>query len=197
MYDFLTGTVAAKHGDAVVLDVGGVGYACFVSLNTLSALPSRGETITLLVHLVVREDQLSLYGFTTALERELFRRLISVSGVGPKAAMALLSGTTPDVLVDAIETGNVSRLKAVKGIGPKTAQRIVVDLGDYIHRRRDLVAAPDGGEAPFPVREEAVTALTALGFTERTAVAAVEKALNKSPGATVESLVRQALGASS
>jgi len=197
VYDFLTGTVAAKHGDAVVLDVGGVGYACFVSLNTLSALPSRGETITLLVHLVVREDQLSLYGFATALERELFRRLISVSSVGPKVALALLSGTTPEVLVDAIETGNVSRLKAVKGIGPKTAQRIVVDLGDYVHRRRDLVAAPGGGEAPFPVREEAVAALTALGFTEKAAVAAVEKALKRSPDATVESLVRQALSVSS
>jgi len=197
VYDFLTGTVAAKHGDAVVLDVGGVGYACFVSLNTLSAVPPRGETITLLVHLVVREDQLSLYGFTTALERELFRRLISVSGVGPKVAMALLSGTTPEVLVDAIETGNVSRLKAVKGVGPKTAQRIVVDLGDYVHRRRDLVTAPDDRQAPFQVQEEAVAALTALGFTERSAVAAIEKVLKRSPDASVETLVREALGAAS
>lgn len=195
MYDFLTGTVAAKHGDAVVLDVGGVGYACFVSLNTLSALPAKGQTITLLVHLVVREDQLSLYGFTTALERELFRRLISVSGVGPKVAMALLSGTTPDVLVDAIESGDVARLKSVKGVGPKTAQRIVVDLGDYIHRRRDLVATPGGRETAFPVREEAVAALTALGFTEKAAVVAIDKALATSPDASVETLVRQALGA--
>lgn len=196
MYDFLTGTVAAKHGDAVVLDVGGVGYACFVSLNTLSALPPKGETIKLLVHLVVREDQLSLYGFTMALERELFRRLISVSGVGPKVAMALLSGTTPEVLVDAIETGNVSRLKSVKGVGPKTAQRIVVDLGDYVHRRKDLVTGGEE-ETAFPVREEAVAALAALGFTERSAVAAIEKSLARSPDASVEALVREALGAAS
>ena len=193
MFDFFTGVVTAKHGDAVVLDVGGVGYACFVSLNTLASVPAKGETATLLAHLVVREDELTLYGFLTRLERELFRRLISVSGVGPKVAMALLSGTTPEALVDAIANSDIGRLRAIKGVGPKTAQRIVVDLGDYVQRRMASLPAAEG-EAPSSVRDEAVVALVSLGFVEKAALAAVEKALRKNRDASVEELVREALG---
>ena len=199
MFDFLTGTVVSKRGDVVVLDVRGVGYACFVSLNTLADLPPKNETVTLLVHLVVREDELSLYGFLAPLERELFRRLIGVAGVGPKLALALLSGTTPEVLLDAIGNESVARLKAIKGIGAKTAQRIVVDLGDYVRRRREFVASVPGGgeEIPLPLQEEAAAALVALGFTEKAALAAVEKAIRKNKDASVEELVREALGGGS
>lgn len=196
MFDYLTGTIASKHGDAASLDVGGVGYSCFVSVNTLADLPPAGDQVTLLVHLVVREDELSLYGFLTAIERELFRRLISVSGVGPKVALALLSGTTPEVLLEAIGNRDIARLRGIKGVGPKTAERIIVDLTDYAARRR-LAAAPSATSGPAAsgtVLDEAVAALVALGFVEKAAIKAVQKALARNRDAPVEDIVREALG---
>ena len=195
MFDFVTGVVASKRPNAVVMNVSGVGYSCSVSLNTLDDLPSEGDVATLLLHLHVRADELSLYGFSSPLERELFRRLISVSGIGPKLAMALLSGTTPQDLHEAIAAGNVARLKSIRGVGPKTAQRIIVDLCDYVRRkmRTEALAAVDSAS---PREEAAVAALVALGYTEKAALQAVEKAMKKDTEASVEALVKEALRAS-
>ncbi|MFH0962790.1 MAG: Holliday junction branch migration protein RuvA [Planctomycetota bacterium] len=192
MFDFVTGVVTSKRPDAVVINVSGVGYSCSVSLKTLDDLPAEGDVATLLLHLHVASDELSLYGFSSSLERELFRRLISVSGVGPRLAMALLSGITPPDLVEAIASENVARLSSIRRVGPKTAQRIVVDLGDYVRRRMKADALVRSDTLPAR-QEEAVAALVALGYKEKAAFQAVDKAMKKNTEASVEALVKEAL----
>ena len=192
MFDFISGVVASKRPEAVVIDVRGVGYACFVSLNSLAELPPEGAQATLLVHLNVREDALSLYGFVSPAERDLFRRLIAVAGVGPKLALALLSGITPDDLLRAVASADLARIKTIKGVGPKTAQRIIVDLADYAQRTA-MGPAPSAPDRPASVRDQASAALMVLGFTEKDARKAVEKTLKTDPDAILEDIVRRAL----
>jgi Holliday junction DNA helicase RuvA len=213
----LKGTLVEKSPAGSVVDVGGVGYHALHSLTTFEDLPELGATVTLLTHLHVREDALQLYGFVRAEERAAFELLLSVSGVGPKVALAVLSGLAPAAFARAVADENLAALTRIAGVGRKTAERIVVDLRDRL-TGAGLVPAPGGalaaGEAPggragkpgargaaggpLPGRlhEDAVLALTALGLTRAGALEHVHKALDQGPAANVEELVRRALAAS-
>jgi Holliday junction DNA helicase RuvA len=140
----LQGSLVDKGLDTVVVDVGGVGFLVAVSLTTLQALPPVGQAARLYTYLLVREDALNLYGFATLDERQVFERCLSVSGVGPKLALAALSGLGPQELADAIVRGEVARLQRIPGIGKKTAERLVMELRDKFHRPSSTAAAGRG-----------------------------------------------------
>jgi Holliday junction DNA helicase RuvA len=214
--------VVEKTGAASVLDVSGVGYHALHSLTTFEDLPELGATVTLLTHLHVREDALQLYGFSRAEERAAFELLLSVSGVGPKLALAVLSGLAPAAFARAVKDENLGALTRITGVGRKTAERIVVDLRDRLTGAglvpvpAALAGAPGaastgkagrlgaGSDAAGPAShglpgrlyEDAVDALTALGLTRAGAMEHVHKALDQGPAANVEELVRRALAAS-
>jgi holliday junction DNA helicase RuvA len=183
----LSGEVAVRRGDHVVVSCGGVGYRLAVSAETLRHVPRVGEPATLHSHLIVRDDALLLYGFATEEERDLFLLLIGVQGVGPKMALAVLSGGPPRELLGAVAGGDVARLQAVPGIGKRTAERIVVEL------REKVGAAP--GEDPIVItrgddpRTLARDGLLGLGFTP----AESEALLDGAPGDTPEALIAHAL----
>lgn len=161
MISSLTGRVVAKDASGCVIDVGGVGFRVLMSTSAVATLPAEGREASLLTHLHVREDELSLYGFAEPLEREVFLALLSVSGVGPKVALAALSALRPDALLDAVARGDAAFIASVPGIGKKTAERIVVDLKDRFGNAgvREAAAVPASG-----VRE-AEQALLAMGFS--------------------------------
>ena len=140
MIAFLRGRIFEKHPNRIVVEVGGVGYDVFVPLSTFYGLGDSGSEIALRIHTHVREDALALYGFLTLLEQELFERLIGVSGIGPKVALAVLSGIETPELLRAIERGDIARLTAIPGIGKKTAERIVLELKDRLPRARMAAA---------------------------------------------------------
>ncbi len=172
----LNGRVAYALGDTAVIECGGVGYACKTTLGTLSEL-SVGETATLYTHLAVREDAVELFGFYSLEELECFRLLISVSGVGARFALAILSSMTPSSMAMAIASGNQKEFSKVKGIGPKIAQRIVMELKDKITREPAEALGQEGaslaGLAAGSAVQEAVAALVVLGYSQSEAVSAV------------------------
>ncbi len=191
MYDRLTGRIIAHGLTEVVLDVGGVGFCLTVPLSTSNALSETQDT-TLLTHVYVREDQLRLFGFATPGERQLFRMLIGVSGIGPAIALAVLSGSSVQQFKRAVESADSAFLSCIKGIGRKTAERIIVDLRDPI---KAIVAAdaPERDERE-QMYIDAVLALQSLGYSRGAAEKAVDKALSALGGeATTQSLVRAAL----
>lgn len=161
MISSLTGRVVAKDASGCVIDVGGVGFRVLMSTSAIAALPAEGREASVLTHLHVREDELTLYGFAEPLEREVFLALLSVSGVGPKVALAALSALRPEALLDAVAREDAAFIASVPGIGKKTAERIVVDLKDRFGSAgaREAAAAPSSG-----VRE-AEQALLAMGFS--------------------------------
>lgn len=163
----LSGTIVSKEPAEVVVDVGGVGYAVGVPVSTLTALPGIGEAVRLFTHQHVREDQLALFGFATEAEQRLFRQLISVSGIGPKVGLAILSVSGPDDIRAAIAAGDTAFIAQVPGIGKKTAERVVVDLKDKV----EMVTA---GGSPRGT-DEVVEALVGLGYTRNDARSAVGK----------------------
>jgi holliday junction DNA helicase RuvA len=183
----VSGEVAVRRGDHVVIAAGGVGYRLAVSAETLRHVPRVGERATLHSHLIVRDDALLLYGFAAEEERDLFLLLIGVQGVGPKMALAVLSGGPPRELLAAVAGGDVARLQAVPGIGKRTAERIVVEL------REKVGAAP--GDSPITVsrgddpRHLAREGLLGLGFSPQEADALLDGA----PGDTAEALISHAL----
>src|SRR3954463_12201058 len=147
----LRGHILEKHPNRIVVDVNGVGYDVFVPLSTFYGLGESGAAISLRIHTHVREDALLLYGFATLLEQELFERLISVSGIGPKVALAVLSGIEPQELMRAIERGDLARLTAIPGVGKKTSERIVLELKDRLPRA-PVAGGGGGGPAPGAAR---------------------------------------------
>jgi Holliday junction DNA helicase RuvA len=190
MFEFIRGTIVDMNPASVVVEAAGVGYFVNISLNTYSKLSGKKE-LKLLVHQIVREDAHILYGFAEVNERNLFRNLISVNGVGANTAIMMLSSLNPDELISAVTTENVGVLKAVKGIGAKTAQRIIIDLKDKlgkISETSQILLSPDN-----TIRNEALSALVMLGFVKRDAEKAISKILQEQPEATVESVVKQAL----
>ena len=190
MYEFIRGTIAALNPTSIVIEAGGIGYFVNISLNTYSKLNDKKEA-RLLVHQVVREDAHILYGFAEKSERDLFRNLISVNGVGASTAIMMLSSLTADEIVSAVTTENVTVLKAVKGIGAKTAQRIIIDLKDKlgkISETSQILLSPDN-----TIRNESLSALVMLGFAKKDADKVVSKLLQEEPGATVESMIKKAL----
>lgn len=195
MLEYIHGRLAELSATAAIVDVNGVGYELNITLNTYSELeksaaPSAGSAATarLYVHEVIREDAWVLYGFATKRERELFRDLIGVSGVGAASARMILSGITPAELEQVISTGDERRLKMVKGIGGKTAQRIIVDLRDKIKPLEDSLLQQPGTRSE--AYDDALAALITLGNPR----AAAEKALNKlfaeNPGLTVQQAIK-------
>ena len=190
MITHLRGKLVEKNPTFVIIEANGVGYWLNISLNTYSNLPNE-ELIFLYTHLSVKEDSHTLYGFISKVEREIFRLLISVSGVGPSIARTMLSSMTTDEIQQAIASGNVGVIQSVKGIGVKTAQRVLVDL-------RDKIASTFGvGEVSTfesnTNKNEALSALEVLGFNKKQAEKVLEKDLKENSSASVEVLIKQAL----
>jgi Holliday junction DNA helicase RuvA len=191
----LQGRVLEKHPNRIVVDVNGVGYDVFVPLSTFYGLGEPGADVALRVHTHVREDTIALYGFATLLEQELFERLIGISGIGPKLALAVLSGIEPLELIRAIERGDVARLTAIPGVGKKTSERIVLELKDRLPRPH--IAAVIGGSteaaAPSGVHDDVLSALVNLGYHRPLAERAVATATKQLPSANFETTLKQAL----
>jgi len=183
----ITGTLLGIEHQTALVDVGGVGYEIECPISTLCELPSVGQTVTLLTHFVVREDAQLLYGFLTHDDRESFRILIKISGVGPKLAIGVLSGLSGDELAAAVERDDVATLTRLPGVGKKTAERLLVEL----RGRMTSSGRAQSSNAVSPV-EEAVLGLIALGYKEAEARKAIN-ALPKDPEATPESLIRSSL----
>lgn len=180
------GTLLEKTPPQILVDAGGVGYELDVPMSTFCNLPPEGQTVTLFTHFVVREDAMLLYGFLTAAERHAFRTLLKVSGIGPRIALAVLSGMTPDALANAVEAGEVGLLTRIPGIGKKTAERLLLELKGKLHGNA-LAAAPVSSDTA-----DIVSALIALGYSERDALAAVKRLPE---GVSVSDGIRQALKA--
>jgi Holliday junction DNA helicase RuvA len=192
----LTGTLKSKSPTEIVVDVNGVGYALSIPLSTYSTLGDINSNVHLLTHLHVREDAVQLFGFTTEPERQLFRLLISITGIGPKIAQGILSGISVTDLRQYITGGNVAALTAIPGIGRRTAERLVVELRDKLAKAETgLGTNVVEGDRNAPIRNEALLALTSLGYNRIAAEKALRMALNDSPGSqfTVEELVKKAL----
>ena len=186
----IRGKLIEKNPTYVVVDVSGVGYWLNISLNTFSLLPD-DEAIMLYTHLSVKEDSHTLYGFSTKVEREIFKLLISVSGVGPSIARTMLSSMTTDEIQQAIASGNVGVIQSVKGIGTKTAQRVLVDLKDKISKTFaiDEVSFAESNTN----KNEALSALEVLGFNRKQSEKVIDKILLEDKTARVETLIKNAL----
>lgn len=194
MIALLRGTLVEKHPSRLIVDVGGVGYDVLVPLSTFYVLGDPGATVSLRIHTHVREESLALYGFATSLEQELFERLISISGVGPKLALAVLSGIEPAELIKAIRLQDVARLTAIPGIGKKTAERIGLELKDRLP-----VALPAVGEASAEtppadrLRADLLSALLNLGYQRAVADKAIETTLRGRTDEGFEQALRDVL----
>jgi Holliday junction DNA helicase RuvA len=187
MIAFLRGRVLEKHPTRVIVETGGVGYEVHVPLSSYSAVGEPGTDVALRIHTHVREDALQLFGFATPLELALFDRLVAVSGIGPKLALAVLSGIAPPDLVGAIGSGDIARLVSIPGIGRKTAERIILELRDKVSA---LEGAAGGGAPGDGTRTDLVSALVNLGYHRPAAEKAVDAALAATGGAFEPSLRR-------
>lgn len=202
MIEYIKGELTEITPAMAVIEAAGVGYALNISLNTYTAIQTKKD-VKLYVHEVLtaggRDDSFTLFGFATKQERELYRMLITVSGVGSNTARMILSSTSPTELVNVISTGNEKMLKSVKGIGLRTAQRIIVDLRDkmaasgIIADLESSAAAANGPKVNAIVRDEAVGALTMLGFSPAPSAKVVTEILQKQPDLAVEAVIKQAL----
>ncbi|TYP99663.1 Holliday junction DNA helicase subunit RuvA [Tenacibaculum adriaticum] len=186
----IRGRLVEKNPTYVVVDCNGVGYLLHISLNTYSALPA-DENVLLYSHLSIREDAHTLFGFINKTEREVFKLLISVSGVGASIARTMLSSMTSEEIQQAIASENVGLIQSVKGIGAKTAQRVIVDLKDKILKtfNIDEVSVSQNNTN----RDEALSALEVLGFTRKQTDKVLNNILKETPSASVESLIKRAL----
>lgn len=195
MYEYVSGKLSELNPAYAVVDSQGVGYFLNISLNTFTALSKHAknsENCKLLTHLVVREDAMILYGFFNDKERQLFRHLIMVNGVGANTARMILSSLSPDEVYEAILNEQVAILKTVKGIGAKSAQRIILDLKDKLKKDSENVDILNTGHNTK--RSEALSALTMLGFQEGVAEKALAKVLRSVPAdASVENIIKETL----
>lgn len=182
----LNGRLIEKRPPTVVLEVQGVGYEVDVPMSTFFQLPATGVAVTLYTHMVVREDAHLLFGFATDEERQVFRQLVRISGIGARTALAVLSGLSVSELFHAVSTQDGVRLTRIPGIGKKTAERLLLELRDKLAAGRDVAVAGSAAS----VRSDAVNALLALGYSEKEAVAALGKV---APEASVQDAIRQAL----
>lgn len=190
----LQGRLLEKQPNRIVVDVNGVGYDVAVPLSTFYVLGEPGDGVALRIHTHVREDALALYGFASALEQELFERLIGISGIGPKVALAVLSGIEPLDLIRAIEQDDVGRLTAIPGVGKKTSDRIVLELKDRLPRvQLAVVAAGPIAAEPPALRDDLLSALVNLGYHRPLAEKAVAAALKSMPEGGFERTLKQAL----
>jgi len=190
MITHIQGKLTEKNHTDVVIDCNGVGYLLNISMHTYSQIPD-AENLKLYTHLQVKEDSHTLYGFASLAEREIFRLLISVSGIGASTARTMLSSLTPKQVRDGIASDNVSLIQSVKGIGLKTAQRVIIELKDKVLKVYDI------DEADFIAnntnKDEALSALEVLGFAKKQAEKVIDKLVKIQPEATVEALIKEAL----
>lgn len=192
MIAHLAGTLLEKHVQRLVVDVGGVGYDVQVPLSTFYAVGEPGARVTLRVHTHVREDALQLFGFVTALELSLFQRLIAVSGIGPKVALAVLSGIEPGDLIRAIRGSDIARLTRIPGVGKKTSERIVVELKDRLPQVEEPAASDTAVDAS-EVRDNVLSALVNLGYQRASVEKVVDTVLRKIDKREFEPLLREVL----
>ncbi|WP_203294437.1 Holliday junction branch migration protein RuvA [Luteirhabdus pelagi] len=190
MITHLEGKLVEKNPTDVVIDCNGIGYFINISLHTFSQLPS-SENIKLFTHLQVREDAQTLFGFSTVAEREIFRLLLSVSGVGASTARTMLSSLSPEELRDAIASDDVASIQSVKGIGAKTAKRVILDLRDKIVKVYGMEEVSTSSSNTN--KNEALSALETLGFPRKKAEKVCDKVVQEHPEASVEEIIKQAL----
>lgn len=196
MIAHLRGTLLEKHPNQAIVEAQGVGYDVAIPVSTFTALPAPGEEVRLKIHTVVREDAIQLFGFLTAEEKSLFEKLITVSGVGPRLALTVLSGIAAGDLLQGIRSADVQKLMRVPGIGKKTAERIVLELRDKIEDGTDRGAAGAAGVPAVllsPEESDVVSALVNLGAQRGAAEAAARRASQEAPGAGFDALFRRAL----
>jgi Holliday junction DNA helicase RuvA len=194
MIALLRGRLAEKQPNRIIVDVAGVGYDVAVPLSTFYKLGEPGSDVALRVHTHVREDILALYGFSTVLEQQIFERLIGVSGIGPKLALAVLSGIEVADLVRAVQFGDVARLTAIPGVGKKTAERIGLELKDKLPRAAGAEATDfDAGQPGGGLRRDLLSALLNLGYHRPFVEKAVDAALKRTESPTFELALKQAL----
>ena len=201
MIAHLSGTLLAKQATSVILDVQGVGYEVTIPVTTFYDLADAGAQVSLRIYTHVREDALQLFGFKTARERELFMLLISVSGIGPKSGIAMLSGMSADEIIAAIRTNNLARLTAIPGVGKKTAERLVIELRDKMAAltspalEEQLAAQPGGAVTPTgdTLHDDTLSALVNLGYQRAAAEKAVAQAMHEGGDLSVELLLRRSL----
>ena len=196
MFYSLTGKIIYKDEQSVAISCGGVGFKCFATRNSLAKLSLQNGDVTVFTHLNVREDALDLFGFATNDELDAFKLLITVSGVGPKAALAILSELTPDAFAVAVASGDAKAITAANGVGPKLAQRVIMELKDkianvsFISEESSSVSSAVNTANSMGNTSEAIAALTALGYSQTEASVAVSKL---SPNLSVEELIKGAL----
>ena len=201
MIAHLSGTLLSKQATSVIVDVSGVGYEVTIPVSTFYDLEDVGATVQLRIYTHVREDALQLYGFKTARERELFLKIISVSGIGPKLGITLLSGMSADEMIASIRTNNLARLTLIPGVGRKTAERLIMELREKVadlssaQLEEELGAKPEGTaeSTEDTVRGDAFSALLNLGYQRSGAEKAIEAALSEGGDITVESILRRSL----
>ena len=186
MIAHLRGTLMQKDPARVVIDVHGVGYEVCVPVTTFSSLPATGSEVSIDIHTHVREDVIALYGFSTRRERVIFEKLMTISGIGPKLAVTILSGGSVEELVGAIKRGDLARLTAIPGVGKKTAERIILELKDKFQDFAEVAAKP-------PVQNDVVSALENLGYTRGMAEGALNRAANGDGEAAFDVLFKRAL----
>ncbi|MDT0555231.1 Holliday junction branch migration protein RuvA [Patiriisocius hiemis] len=190
MITHIQGRLVEKSPTDVVIDCNGIGYFVNISFHTFSQLPDE-ENVKVFTHLLVREDSHTLYGFSTHLEREIFRLLISVSGVGANTARTMLSSLSPDQVKEAIASNDIGVIQSVKGIGLKTAQRVVLDLKDKVLKVYGLDDVSTVSSNTN--KNEALSALETLGFARKQAEKVCDKIIKEDPQASVETIIKQAL----
>ena len=190
MITHVKGRLVEKAPTRVIIECNGIGYLINISLHTFSQIPDN-ENLKLFTHLQIKEDSHTLYGFFTIKEREIFRLLISVNGIGSSIARTMLSSISPDQIIEAISRENVSLIQSVKGIGSKTAQRVIIDLRDKILKVYDL----DEGFASVnnTNREEALSALEVLGINKKSSERLVDKIVVETPDISVERIIKETL----
>jgi Holliday junction DNA helicase RuvA len=188
MIGFIKGNIISAKPTQLLVDVNGVGYLCNISINTFEKI-SNQKCVSLFIHTHVKEDSITLFGFYTESEKTMFELLISVSGVGPKIALSILSGIQIDDLKNAILWADSSRISAVPGIGRKTAERLILELKNKV----DQVNEEGGNELPLSMKNEAVMALSTLGYNNKLAEKVVRDILLAEPNALLEELIKKAL----
>jgi len=191
MIGYLTGKIIFKKPTQILLDVNGVGYLLNISINTFDKISEVGENISLYTYLSVKEDSLTLFGFFTISEKEMFEVLIGINGVGPKLAQGVLSGISVNEFKDAISNGNISRLVAIPGVGRKTAERMTIELRDKVEKVSESESNLDS--KAFSLKDDAVTALIGLGYNHKTAEKITRSVLDENPSITLEDLIKEAL----
>ncbi len=188
MIGYLKGNIVSSKPTEIILDVNGVGYLINISINTFEKISGQKE-VSLYIFTNVKEDSITLYGFHSESEKEMFELLITVNGIGPKSALSLLSGINSSELKNAIERSDVSRITAIPGIGKKTAERLVLELKSKVEK----IALNEEQTVSFGLKKEAIAALNTLGYNLKAAENAIREVLSDSPDCSIEELIKKAL----